>query len=210
MLFFNSFPKILTTDYKGNGIIMTNIMVRTRILSTLSQNPLIFYTYGIQDGDRPDIIATKYYGDQDRFWMIFYGNQLYDPLWDWPLKTNEFLSYLQDKYGSDAANNNTSVLTYTQNTVYQYTKTIITLDNTSNKQTVKTIIIDQNTYNTATQGVTTSSFTNGTTVTQTILINAQSIYDYENQQNESKRNINLINKSYASQLERDFASLMKK
>jgi hypothetical protein len=207
MLYFNSFPKVITSDFNGNGIVMTNIMVRTEIIPSLLKNPLLFYSYDIKESDRPDIIANKYYGDSNRFWMVLYANEIFDPLWEWPLTSTEFGDYLNDKYA--AAANGTSVLAYTQSTVYQYIKTISTTDSGTNTTTTKTIIIDKNTYNNTVQGKTVNSFPDGSTVTQLVTVNVVSIYDYELQQNEAKRNINLINSSYAQQLERDFASLMR-
>ena len=207
MLYFNSFPKILMTDYNGNGIFMTNIMVRSEIIPSLLKNPLLFYSYDIQESDRPDIIANKYYGDSNRFWMVLYANQIFDPQWEWPLTSVEFINYLNNKYANEA--NGVPVLAYTQSTVYQYTKTITTTDSNTNTTTSKTIIIDENTYNNTIQGTTVNSFPDGSTVTQVITVNIVSIYDYENQLNESKRNINLINNSYTNQIERDFTSLMR-
>jgi hypothetical protein len=195
------------TDYNGNGIFMTNIMVRSEIIPSLLKNPLLFYSYDIQESDRPDIIANKYYGDSNRFWMVLYANQIFDPQWEWPLTSVEFINYLNNKYANEA--NGVPVLAYTQSTVYQYTKTITTTDSNTNTTTSKTIIIDENTYNNTIQGTTVNSFPDGSTVTQVITVNIVSIYDYENQLNESKRNINLINNSYTNQIERDFTSLMR-
>jgi hypothetical protein len=195
------------TDYNGNGIVMTNIMVRSEIIPSLLKNPLLFYSYDIQESDRPDIIANKYYGDSNRFWMVLYANQIFDPQWEWPLTSVEFINYLNNKYANEA--NGVPVLAYTQSTVYQYTKTITTTDSNTNTTTSKTIIIDENTYNNTIQGTTVNSFPDVSTVTQVITVNIVSIYDYENQLNESKRNINLINNSYTNQIERDFASLMR-
>ena len=63
MLYFNSFPKIITTDYNNNLMLMTNIMNRVEIIPSLLKNPLLFYSYDIKESDRPDIIADKYYAD---------------------------------------------------------------------------------------------------------------------------------------------------
>ena len=66
MKYFQSFPFVSTTDYNGNQIALTNLMLRSEIVPTLLNNPLLFYNYDIQDGDTPESIANKYYGDPYR------------------------------------------------------------------------------------------------------------------------------------------------
>ena len=207
MLYFNSFPKVITTDYNNNSIIMTNIMDRVYIINSLLSNPLLFYSYDIQDGDTPEIIADKYYGDPNRYWMVLLANQVIDPQWNWPLTSQQFILYLNDKY-SDASGN-TSVLSYTQGTVYEYNKTITTTDNTTSNTTSVTIVVDFPTYTLTQTGSTTQTFSDGSSITETISKNILSIYDYEVQQNESKRNINLINKIYSYEFEKQLSSLLK-
>jgi hypothetical protein len=55
----------------------------------------------------------------------------------------------------------------------------------------------------------TQTFPNGSTVTYTVSKSAISLYDYENNINESKRNINLIKSSYANQMETQLKQLVK-
>jgi hypothetical protein len=208
MLYFNSFPKVAVLDSTGNQILMTNIMARSEIIPSLLNNPLLYYKYDIQDSDRPDIIANKYYEDSNRYWLILMSNQILDPIREWPLTSQQFETYLTDKY-SVAANTST-VLSYTQGTVYQYTKTITTYESVSMEETSKTFIVDLPTYTLTQTGTIQQSFSDGSYVKQTTTKNAVSIYEYETTQNEDKRNINLINAKYASQFESNFKSLMSK
>ena len=210
MFYFNSFPKIITTDYNGNGILLTNIIKRINIIPELLKNPLSLYDYDLRDGDTPDIVANKYYGDSYRYWLPLFANNIINPQWQWPMNSNVFDLYIQDKYAQKAAAANvSSVLAYTQGTVYNYTKTIKTVDSVSLSSTSTTIVIDEPTYNSTNIGITTSTFFNGAKVTQTITKNSVSIYDYELEQNESNRSIRLINSIFTSQIESQFASLMK-
>ena len=210
MFYFNSFPKIITTDYNNNGIVLTNIIKRVNIIPSLLKNPLLIYTYDLQEGDTPDIVANKYYGDSYRYWLPLFSNNIINPQWQWPMSSGVFDSYIQNKYADAAAAANVvSVLEYTQSTVYQYTKTIETIDGITLNVTKTTIVIDQPTYDSTVPGITTSTFPGGATVSQTVTTNVVSIYDYELEQNESNRSINLINSIYTSQIESQFASLMK-
>ena len=207
MLYFNSFPLVVASDYKNNAILLTNLMARVDIIPSLLKNPLLFYSYDLKESDRPDIIAHKYYDDSDKYWMVLYANEIMDPLYDWPLTSQQFDAYLKNKY-SVAAGGDAFVLTYTTSTVQEYRKIITTYDSTSLETTTKTVVIDLTTYNSITAASTTQTFSSGASVTRTLSKSAVSIYDYELELNEAKQNIKLINSSYSNQLEKDLKTLM--
>jgi len=207
MKYFNTLPQIASIDYKGNSIALTNLLARAEIASSLLNNSLLFYKYDIQDGDTPEIVADKYYGDSYRYWLVLFSNQIIDPQWDWPLASPQFQAYLFNKYAT-VAGGTQNVTAYTQSTTYQYLKTITTVDSISSTSTSVTITINQSVYANTTSQSTTKVFPSGATVTQNVLAIEQSIYDYENELNESKRNINLINSIYVPALESQFRSLM--
>jgi len=209
MKYFNSLPLIRNKDPFGNIHLLRNLLIRTALIPQLSKNPLLFYEYPTQEGDTPEIIANKYYGDSYRYWIVLYGNpQMLDPQSNWPLTSNQFLTYLQDKY-ADVAGGASNVVSYTQATAYEYQKVVTTIDSSTQTTVIKTVAIDETTYLQLIPSSTVQTFPNGSTVTYNVSKNALSIYDYENQLNESKRNINLINKNYASQMESQFKSLVK-
>jgi hypothetical protein len=207
MLYFNSFPLVIASDYKNNAILLTNLMARVDIIPSLIKNPLLFYSYDLKDSDRPDILAHKYYDDSDKYWMVLYANEIMDPLYDWPLTSQQFDAYLKNKY-SEAAGGDAFVLSYTTSTVQEYRKIITTYDSTSLETTIKTVVVDLTTYNSITAGSTTQTFSSGASVTRTLSKSAVSIYDYEIELNEAKQNIKLINSAYSNQLENDLKTLM--
>jgi hypothetical protein len=178
-----------------------------QIIPSLLRNPLLFYSYDLKESDRPDIIAHKYYDDSNKYWMVLFANEIMDPLYDWPLTSQQFDDYLKNKY-SQAAGGDTFVLAYTTGTVQEYRKTITTYDSTSLETTTKTVVIDLTTYNSITTGSVTQTFSSGASVTRTTSKTAVSIYDYEIELNEAKQNIKLINSSYSNQLENDLKTLM--
>jgi hypothetical protein len=216
MLYFDTFPLVVASDYKNNAILLTNLMSRVEIIPSLLRNPLLFYSYDLKESDRPDILANKYYDDSNKYWMILYANEIIDPLYDWPLDSHQFNAYLKNKY-SEAAGGVEFVLAYITNTVKEYRKIITTYDSTSLETTTKTIIVDLTTYNSITTGSTTQTFftinngistSTGASITRTISKTPVSIYDYEIELNEAKQNIKLINASYSNQLEKDLKTLM--
>lgn len=172
-------------------------MARASVLPDVLKNPMVYYNYDIQEGDTPEIIAHKYYGDSYRYWIVLFANQLLDPQWDWPMTSSVFQSYLTEKYGTFAI--------YSE--AHHYEKIITQYDANSQTTTVETIIIDEGEYNTLVDSTNTYTLPSGpVTITTTKL--AVSYYDYESRMNENKRNIRILNSRYVDQLESQFKSLM--
>lgn len=206
MRYFNSLPFITTVNNNGNLFALKNILIRTELIPQLSKNPLLFYKYDLQDGDTPEIVANKYYGDSYRYWIVLYGNpSIMDPQRDWPLSSQQFTKYLADKY-ADVANGD--VLAYTQTTVHHYEKLVTTVDGDSQTTVIKSIEVDENTYNSIIEETKTQTFPNGSTVVYSISRKVVNIFDYENNLNESKRSINLINSAYANEIENRYQTLV--
>ena len=198
MQYFDTLPKILQYDDVGTGRVFTNLLARASIIPELLKNPALYYSYDIQDGDTPEIVAHKYYGDSYRYWMVLLANEILDPQWGWPMSGVVFNNYLISKYGQEFD---------TQATVHHYEKTLTQFDSGTNTTTTNTVEIDLNTYNTTFE--TTKSYTLPTgDVTVTISKSAISYYDYELNLNESKRNIQLLNSNYVNQLETELKNLM--
>lgn len=204
MKYFNSLPLILKKDYNNNDVVVSNILARNYFLPNLVKNFSIFYDYNIKEGDTPENIAYRYYDDVYRYWIVLYSNNILDPQSQWPLSTNEFDLYLQDKYKDVGGQN---VLAYTLATVHHYEKTIYTSDSTNLQEQSTTIQIDENTYNILFESETTK-VVGGITYTMRVSKKAVSIYDYELSVNESKRKINLLKKDYAYEAESEFRNLM--
>ena len=196
MQYFDSLPKIIKTT-NGVSVLMTDLMARCFIIPEILKNPLLYYDYDIQDGDTPDIVAYKYYGNSYRYWIVLFANQITDPQWDWPLSSNSFDSYIANKYQDFDP----------YNTAYQYEKTITQFDATTQTTTINNIVIDESTYNSLNPSVTTYQLVTGN-LTITITKSIVTYYDYEVRLNESKRTIKILNANYVDQLEAQFQELM--
>jgi hypothetical protein len=187
---------------------MKNLLVRTQLIPELNKNPLLFYKYSIQEGDTPEIVADKYYGDSYRFWMVLYGNSnVQDPQFDWALTSSQFLDYLKDKY-KVAAGGEQYVLAYTQSTVHHYEKVTTTIDEITKTEAIKNVVVDFQTYQSIVDSSITKTFPNGTSVTLKESKKVVSIYTYELEKNEAKRDINLIDSNYVNQMESNYNALV--
>ena len=197
MQYFDTLPKIIQTDNVGVSRIFTNLMARASIIPEVLKNPLVYYSYDIQDGDTPEIVAYKYYGDSYRYWVVLFANELLDPQWSWPMTRTVFDNYIAEKYPSGN----------TTTTVHHYEKTLTQTDNSTNTITINTIDINEDTYNSIVENTETYSIANST-VTVATSKRIVSVYDYELETNEAKRKINILNAIYVNELETQFKSLM--
>jgi len=216
MLYFDTLPKVLNQDQNGNYIVLTNLLARATILEDIQNNSVVFYKYNIQEGDTPETVAHKYYGDPYKYWIVLYSNQLLDPLWDWPMNYQTFIDYLTAKYDAEyrlalAAETTTAISTYgyVQSTVYRYEKITTTTDLESNLVTVTKNSIDFDDYYALAETTTTYNIPGGTQATVAISKNIVYIYDYEYNLNESRREIKLLNQSFAGDMEEQFKNLMR-
>ena len=197
MQYFNSLPKVVYTDKNSIKTIYTNLLARVSIKPRILNNLLVFYEYDIQDEDTPEIVAYKYYGDMNRFWIVLYCNQIMDPQWDWPLSSRKFEKYVLAKY--DGALDNTHH--------YEEKTTITNASGVVISTDIR--ILSEDDYNSLPYNHTNNYELNGETFNVNVTTNIVTNYNYEINLNESKRNIKILNKDYAPQLERELSSLMK-
>lgn len=196
--YFGKFPKLAYTK-DGNTNLITNLLARVTTIQSKIDNSAIYYEYDIQEGDTPEIIASKYYGDPGYHWVVMIFNNVFDASYDWPMTYQQFQAYIIDKYG-DAATAKT--------TIKQYLMFEESIDNYTQLSTTNTYEIDYDTYSTLVESSTTKSFSNGVTVTVNITKRAVDCYDYEEQLNESKRKIKLIKKELLGDVKQQFDILM--
>ena len=196
MKYFDTLPKIVQTDSNGISKVMTNLMARVSIIPQILNNPSLYYQYDIQEGDTPEIIAHKYYGDSYRYWIVLFANEILDPQWNWPVSGSVFNEYLLKKYPNTNLNN-----------FHNFEKIITTTDHGTNTTTTQKVVIGDDEYNSMIPGTKTFTLPTGD-VTVTIDRNIVSIYDYEYALNESKRNIKILNSTYVNELETEFSKLM--
>jgi len=102
MSYFSMFPNILY-DAKGNGqsTVMKDIFRRVKLKST--ERVVGFDYYDVQDGEAPEIIAHKYYGDVGLHWTILVANDIVDYYHQWPMSMQTFEQYVTEKYTNPAA-----------------------------------------------------------------------------------------------------------
>lgn len=204
--YFNYFPSTVYTnsDSSSSVDVVTNIIARFAFEKSLKQNSSLFYSYEIQDGETPEIIASKYYGSPEKHWIVLMFNDTIDPQYDWPLDQRTLIKYINDKYSANGAAHNPSqsgiVWAQDVTNVKAYYKIITRLSSKATKnQIVEKIEIDANTYTNLPVTTTTYTLQDGSKTTQTISKLAQTYYDYEVEANDNKRKIKLLKAEYVTE-----------
>ena len=175
--YFSDFPQI---EYQAK--IARSIMARPRIASSLLSNPAAIYSYTVNNDLRPDQVAHLYYGDSELLWLIFLANNIIDPYYGWPLTQNVFQDFIISKYGTIA--NAKSTIKH-----YRYQEK----DKATDERWKTKEIITKETYD-----------LNGTFGTLRNITDAQlqryqavTAFIYEEELNESKRVIKVIDRRLA-------------
>lgn len=95
--YYKDFPRIEYQTPMGK-IFAVDIMTRFKFVDQFQDNPLSFYTYRMKAGDRPDIIASRYYGSPDFAWVVLLSNDYFSVKDNFPLTEDELYSYVIRKY----------------------------------------------------------------------------------------------------------------
>ena len=106
MSYFNKFP-LMIYDMKNNGNykLLPDILRRVKQRSAIKSGQFIFDTYDVIDGEKPEDVAFKWFGDAELHWVILMTNDITDRYYQWPLSAPQFAEYLTDKYGAGNEDN---------------------------------------------------------------------------------------------------------
>jgi hypothetical protein len=178
MKYFNQFPEVIYNDYNIRDIIK-KVSIDDLIAQEGSKG-LEFMPYTLGENDKPWTVANDYYNDPERVWIVLLCNNIIDPYYDWYINQNDFASYIAKKYGSvEAAQANLEYYVDADGT--QYSK-------------------DSYTYNE-------TPIAGDGRVNKTAWTPKYS-YAIEDEANEAKRSIKLLNRIYAGQAEKNLKELL--
>jgi len=182
--YFPTTPHDLTND--GQKIDLTNLLRRFKVRSNVKSRTDTYHKYTIQPGDRPDIIAEKYYGSSALAWVVLHFNDIIDPVFDWPLFHQDFDNYIKGKYGSVPA---------AKAEVHEYRQILnnASVRNDGTRIGKRTVVIDSTTYSSL-----------GSDVKESV-----SKYDYELELNDKKRRIHILDKRYLQQLQEEVKNILR-
>ena len=103
-MYFEKFP-VIPYDSEGtyNFKDVTNLLRRVALRANVRTNTLLYDTYDVRDGETPESIADKLYGDTNLHYIVMLVNNITDRYHGWPMNGAQFLQYVNDKYSDPNA-----------------------------------------------------------------------------------------------------------
>lgn len=94
-------------NYRFNGVPL--VQYNADLITDISHNITVewtdgniyFMNYSIKDGDTPEGLSYNLWNDSSLSWILCLVNRIVDPFFDWPLRSDELMGYIKNKYGSD-------------------------------------------------------------------------------------------------------------
>ena len=110
-MYFNIVPNIAYDQKpisfpfsKSDYIVAKNFFRRYKLNDDIFSQAVYFKKYAVQDGERPDTIAKKVYGNPYYDWVVLLTNKVINAQYDWPLSGYDLAQVIEtnfdDPYGT--------------------------------------------------------------------------------------------------------------
>ena len=182
---YQSFLKdrLSTEDY----IVVKNFFRRIKLRDDLQSIFTLFNKYVILDGERPDTLAEKFFGDSSLDWVILIVAGIINVYDEWPLSDKDLYNFVIDKYGIENAN-----------AIHHY-ETKLVLDSSNRLILRSGLIVD-------------ADFTIPDPENRSLTlnpVNGISNFEYETLKNDKKREIYVLKPSFLEDFIENTRSLMR-
>lgn len=183
---------------------ITNLTQHAVLRARLQQVLQVLYDYSVQDGERPDTVATKVYGDPKYTWLVLMLNNIFS-LYDWPLTNDEFAQYMAAKYGTLALSQavTTDEFYYFNADGVQVTSTAYAALDAVDRGSV---LPARYCFTSTGERIDATSYD---ALAAALQGGSMTPYDYENTQNETKRRIKVISTEFLPAIDRELKTLYR-
>ena len=189
------YPSLLKERESNTDFVQTkNLFRRVKIREDLFANFMQFDKYEVIGDERPDNVAEKVYGNDGLDWVILLSNNIIDINNEWPMNQSQLNIFLEEKY------------TPQQLVSIHHYETLELRDNKNQLILPAGLVVDADfnmEYLSGGQVKSTNSLIDGRP------IKAVTFYDYENDLNDKKRNINVLKQEFLGLFIKDFERIMK-
>tara|TARA_A200000159_G_scaffold116663_2_gene110176 strand:+ start:903 stop:1481 length:579 start_codon:yes stop_codon:yes gene_type:complete len=182
-MYFKSFP---TTNWNGQE--MVDLSRRADILTKIQGDPTVFLPYTLKENDTMESVAYYYYGDAGLSWLVGMANDIIDPYTDFWKPFPVLERFIAEKYAEECKASLNLSYTPEDIQVIEWTKNATILDNIVY---YVSLLNDDLKISRKTQ--------EGGKYASSEFV-AQRYYDYEIDENEKKRNIQVISNEYVAQI----------
>ena len=236
--YFKHYPTI-DFDVKNDGELIEakDIFRNIRVRDNSDEAITGYEYYYINDQDRPDVLATKLYGDATLYWLFWMVNDQFATYNDWPKSQSILERFIARKYSGKAlvSNQQSDIVSSSDSKFLQGEKVVgstssafgyVTKIDPTNKQIILNDVQGVFQVNeTVTGSQSSKSFTlssvrnfsdsphhyinsdGNKTTSETSTMVTNS--EYEQTLNDSKRNIRYIKTDFVPQLLREFKSMIR-
>lgn len=83
---------------ESDFVVAKNFFRRYKINEDIFQYAVFFKQYTITDGERPETLAEKAYGDQFYDWVILLTNNMVNAQYDWPRSNYEMYKIIEEEF----------------------------------------------------------------------------------------------------------------
>ena len=98
-LLYNISSKPLDPDF----LLVKNIWRRAEILTEFKSQVTIFNEITVQDGERPEDVATAFYNNPFYNWTVLVANDIVDVYSQWPRSITQLQDFINQKYDNPQA-----------------------------------------------------------------------------------------------------------
>jgi len=189
------YPSLLKERESNTDFVQTkNLFRRVKIREDLFANFMQFDKYEVIGDERPDNVAEKVYGNDSLDWVVLLSNNIIDINNEWPMNQSQLNMFLNEKY------------TPQQLVSIHHYETLELRDNKNQLILPAGLVVDADfnmEYLSGGQVKSTNSLVDGRP------IRAVTFFDYENDLNDQKRNINVLKQEFLGLFIKDFERIMK-
>ena len=196
MAYFDEFPDILLPSFANDRnsssdfVRSKNLFKRAKIRDDFFSTATVFDLYSIIGDDRPDNVAQKLYGDSDLDWVVLLSNNIINIRDEWPMSQYDLERYLDNKYSQEQLSE-----------IHHYeTKEV--------KTDFGMLLLQEGLWVDANY---TFKFTDDDevkTLSGANILTSVSIYQFEIQKNDSKRNIYALRSNFLQTVFSDMRDIM--
>tara|TARA_B100001057_G_scaffold441157_1_gene475561 strand:+ start:1992 stop:2714 length:723 start_codon:yes stop_codon:yes gene_type:complete len=218
MAYFKELPNILYPSplaHKSSTadlIAVKNLFRRTKLFDYVKESASFFNKYVIEDGERPDTIAENLYGSPDFDFVVVLVSGIVNINHEWPVQDFQVYDISLDKYGSETK----------MNEVHHY-ETFEILDSQQRQILPPNLIVDadfkidgsalrfgNNRFILISEaGNTQLDDKNEFTVTVDNIARPVTNYEFEINENENKRKIDVLRQSYLQTFINDLRDVVR-
>lgn len=97
---FDYVSRLPDSKYISDYVQTKNLFRRVKMSEEIFADLTFFKKIIVRDGERPDVVAYRAYGNANLDWLVMLSNNIINYETEWPMDSVSFNNYLLNKYGS--------------------------------------------------------------------------------------------------------------